>query len=98
VRLLARAMRRLRRAFLPDLLDECRALLAQDALHAADCVSLPVEEMADAAQQVDVVRPIVAPATAALHRLDLVETRFPESQNVLRQIELVGDLADGAKR
>ena len=42
-------MRRLRRAFLPDDLNEFRALLAQDALHAADGVALAVQEMADAA-------------------------------------------------
>ncbi|MNT85469.1 hypothetical protein D3C72_2256420 [compost metagenome] len=53
--------------------------------------------MPDALQQVDILGPIVAPAAAALHRLDLLEARFPETQHVLWQIEIVGDLADGAK-
>jgi hypothetical protein len=53
--------------------------------------------MADAAQQVDVVGTIVAPAAAALQRSDLGETRFPEAQDVLRQVEVVGDLADSAE-
>ena len=41
--------------------------------------------------------PVVAAAAAALHRLDLVETGFPEAQHMLRQIEIFCDLADGAE-
>ena len=48
-------------------------------------------------QQVDVVGPVVAPAAAALQRLDLGEAGLPEAQHVLRQVEVVGDLADGAE-
>ena len=73
------------------------ALLAQDALHAADGVALAVEQMADAAQQIDVVGPVIAPPAAALHRLDVAEAAFPETQHVLRQIEFVRHFADGAK-
>ena len=36
-------------------------------------------------------------AAAPLHRLDLDEARLPETQHVLRDVELVGDLADGTK-
>jgi hypothetical protein len=53
--------------------------------------------VADAAQQIDVVRAIVTPAAAALQRADLRETGFPETQDMLRQIEVVRDLADRAK-
>src|SRR5579883_1710800 len=93
----AMADRRLGRAFLPNRLHEARPLLAQDALHTADRIALAVEQMADAAQEIDVVGPVIAPAAAALHRADLRESAFPETQDVLRDIEVVGDLADGAK-
>src|SRR5690606_28163966 len=52
------------RAFLPDRLHEIHALLAQDALHAANGIALAVKEMTDAAQEVDVVGPIVAASAA----------------------------------
>ena len=90
-------MGRLRRAFLPDGLHEPDALLAQDSLHAADGVALAVKQMADAAQQIDVVGPVIAPAAAALHRLDVAKARLPEAQHVLGQIELVRRFTDGAK-
>ena len=81
----------------PDCGDEARALIAQNALHTADRVTLPVEKLLDAAQQLDIVGTIVAPAAAALHRADLREARFPEAQHMLRQFEIAGDLADSAK-
>ena len=87
--------RRLRAPALPDVLHELDAVILQDPLRTADRVALAVEQMADAAQQIDVVGPVVAPAAAALHRLDLLEARFPEAQHVLRQVEIVRDFADG---
>ena len=93
----AGAMWRLWRAFLPNHSDEFSALLAQDALHAADGVALAVQEMANAAQKIDVVGTIIAPPAAALHRLDVAETAFPKSQHVLRQIEFVCHFTDAAK-
>src|SRR5581483_1126324 len=72
-------------------------LLAQNALHAPDRVTLAVEEMANAAQQIDVVTPVITPAAAALHRLDLRKPAFPEPQHVLRHVDLFGDFADGAE-
>ena len=95
--ILARAMRRLHRALGPDLLDEFDALLAQDALHAADRVALAVQQMLDAAQQLGVFRTVIPPSAAALHRFDLAEARLPEPQNVLRQVEFVRDFADGTE-
>src|SRR5262245_15689468 len=53
--------------------------------------------MADAAQQVDVVGAVVAPAAAALHRPDLAEPALPEPQHVLGDVELVRHFADGAE-
>ena len=79
---------------LPDVLHELDAVILQDALRAADRVALAVEQMADAAQQIDVVGPVIAAAAAALHRLDLLEAGFPEAQHVLRQVEIVRDFAD----
>src|SRR5512139_1854622 len=90
-------MRRLRRAFLPYHLHELRALLAQDSLHAEDRVALAVQQMANPAQQIDVVRAVVAASATALHRFDLVKSAFPEAQHMLRQIEIVRDFTDGAK-
>ena len=73
------------------------ALLAQDALDAADGIALAVEEMADAAQEADVVGTIVAPSAAALERLDLAEAALPEAQHMLRNVELVRHFADGTE-
>src|SRR6185437_2184520 len=66
-------------------------------LHALDGVALVVEHVADALDQLDILRPVVAAAAATLHRLDLGEAGFPEAQHVLRQIEVFGYLADGAE-
>src|SRR5207302_4150603 len=62
-----------------------------------DGVALVVEHVADALDQFDILRPIVTTPAAALHRLDLGETRFPEAQHMLRQIEILSDLADSTK-
>ena len=77
--------------------DKADALLLQDALQPADGVALVVQQVLDAAQKVDVVRAIVAPATAPLQRLYFAKAGLPETQHVLRQVEIVGDLADGAE-
>ena len=59
------------------------ALLAQDLLHALDGVALGVQQMADAAQQRQILGAIVAAPAAALHRPDLRKPAFPEAQDVL---------------
>jgi hypothetical protein len=69
----------------------------QDPLHAADRIALAIQEAADALEQVDVVRAIVAAAAATLHRLDLREPRLPEAQHMLGDVELVSYLADGTE-
>src|SRR6202023_1187457 len=89
---------RLRCPRLPDVLHEPLALLFQDALDAADGVALGIEQVPNAAQQVHVLRTIIAPATAALHWSDLVETAFPEPQHVLRNLKLSRAFADRAER
>src|SRR3954454_15104886 len=86
--------RRLHGARLPDTLNEFDAVILEDALRAADRIALAVEQVLDAAQKVDVVRAIIAAAAAALQRLDLLEAGFPESQHVLRQVEIPCDLTD----
>ena len=74
-----------------------RALLAQQLLHPFDRVAFAVEKLLDRAQEFDVVGPIVAPAAAALERLDLRKSCFPEAQHVLRQLHVFGDFADRAE-
>ena len=74
------------------------AVFLEDALHPADGVALAVQQAADAPEQVDIIGAVVAPAAAALHRLDLGEPRLPEPQDVLGNVEIVGDLADGSER
>ena len=76
---------------------ELVAVLAQEFLHAFNGVTLVVEHMPDALDQFHVLRPVIAAATAALHRLDLGETRFPEAQHVLRQVKVFGNLGNGAE-
>src|SRR5205809_215873 len=60
------AARGLRGSGLPDVLDELDAVILEDALRAPDRVTLAVQEMTDAAQEIDIVRPVVAAAAAAL--------------------------------
>src|SRR4051794_17548433 len=81
-----------------DALHRLDAVLFQDPLHAADGVALAVQQAADALEQIDVVGAVIAPPAAALHRLDLGEPRLPKTQNVLWDIEIVSDLADGTER
>src|SRR5438093_3492182 len=88
----------LRRAAAPYCLNELDPLVPENALHAANGIALAVEQVTNPTQQIDVVGPIIAPAAAAFHRLDLGEPGLPETQHVLRQVEFVGDFADGAER
>src|SRR6185503_19920470 len=86
--------RGLRGARFPDALHELDAVVLEDPLRTADRIALAVEQMADAAQEVDIVGAVIAPAAAALQRPDLLEAGFPESQHVLRQVEIVRDFTD----
>lgn len=79
---LGRGRRRLRRLVVrpwtygtaaADRLDMARPLLLEDALQALDRITLAVEQPADALQQGDVIGAVIAPAAAALERLDLVK-------------------------
>jgi hypothetical protein len=73
-------------------------VLAEDLLHAANGVAVAIKQEADAAQEGHVLGPVIAPASAALHGLELRELALPEAQDVLRDRKLFGNLADGAKR
>src|SRR5215813_2444137 len=90
-------LRRLRRARMPDRLDELESLILENALHTADRVALAIEQVPDPAQEVDVIGTVVAPPTAALHRLDFAEPTFPEPQHMLRHIKIGRYLADGTE-
>ena len=73
------------------------AFLAQDALDAADRIAFAIEERADAFEKIDIAGPVIAPPAAALQRLDLGKTRFPEAQHVLREVQVFRNLADRPK-
>src|SRR4029450_7653748 len=92
--LLAGLPRRLRRTGLPDVLHEMHPLLPQETLNAADGIALAIKEMADSAQEIEVLRPVIAAPTAALHRPDLMEAAFPEPQAVVRKLEFLRHFAD----
>jgi hypothetical protein len=79
------------------LLDVVDALLAEDLLHTLDGVTLGVKQMPNTAQKLHIFRAIVTAPTAPLHGTDLREACFPESQNMLLDIELISNLADGSK-
>src|SRR5262249_37639575 len=74
--------------------DELDTVILEDPLRAADRVALAIEEVLDAAQKIDVIGPVVAPAAATFQRLDLLKPRLPEAQDVLRQVQIVRDFAD----
>src|SRR3974377_159407 len=71
--LLDEAARWLRRAGLPHAAHKPLALLAQDALDASNRVTFAIEEMTNAAQEIDVLGAVIAPAPSPLHRPDLME-------------------------
>src|SRR5437773_6186087 len=78
-----------------DALLQCA--FAHQPLHTLDRIPLVIEQAANLAQQFHVLRPIIAPPAAPLQRPDLGELGFPETQDMLGNLELVGHLADGAK-
>ncbi len=78
----------------PDGLHRLDALLLEDALHALDRVALPVEQRLQPHDERDVVGAVVAPSAAALQRLDLREAGLPETEHMVRQVEILRHLAD----
>src|SRR5262245_6640228 len=80
---------------MPNVLDETHPLLSQETLDATDRVSLAIEKMANAAQEIEIVRSVVTATAAAFHRPDLAETTFPEAQYVLWNFQLLRHFADG---
>src|SRR5262245_65024306 len=73
------------------------AMVPKNALDAANGIAFAIEQLADAVRQIDVIGPVIAPPAAALHRPDLGEASLPEPQDMLRHVEPIGHLADGAK-
>ncbi len=70
------------------------ALLFQDLLDPFDGVSFIVKQMTDTLEQIDIVWAIIAAATASFHGLYLRKAGFPKAQNMLRQVEILRDLAN----
>jgi hypothetical protein len=85
-------LQRLDRPTLANADDVAKALVLEDALHALDGETLVVEQVPDTLQEHHVLGPVVAPAATPLQRLDRRKARFPETQHVLGQVELVGRL------
>ena len=90
-----------RRVFLDP--PPCSFLVPRDAglpeqlLDPAYRVSLLIQELSDLPQQLNVLRPIITAAASAFQRFDLTETGFPETEDMLRQVEVIGDLANGTE-
>ncbi len=61
---------------------------------AGDGESFFVKQLLDAQHAFDVLAPIHALAGAALHRLELRELGFPETQHVGRQMAQTGNFSD----
>ena len=59
-------------------------LFLEDALNALDGKALIVEQMTYALEELNVIGPIKATTATPLKRLDLRETRFPETQHKQR--------------
>ena len=57
--------------------------VAQHLLHAANRIAFLIEQAVDAADELDVGRPIVTAVARALHRAKLRKARFPIAQDVL---------------
>src|SRR5262245_20197323 len=82
----------------PKVHDETRSVLAQDLLYAPNGVAIVVEQEPDAAQKRHVLGTVVPPAPAPLHRLEVREFGLPAAQDMLWDLKLVSNLADGSKR
>src|SRR6266436_7263832 len=85
----------LRSVRMPDILHEAHPLLPEETLDAPDRVTLTIQKMANAAQEIEIVRPVIAATAATLHRPDLAEATFPEPQYMLRNLKLLRHFADG---
>ena len=83
-RILVRLQHRLRRTRLPHRLNEALPLLAQDALHAADRIAGPMQQMLDAAHEIDIIRTIEAAPAATFQGFDLRKALLPKAQHMLR--------------
>jgi hypothetical protein len=73
------------------------ALLAQHPLDAAHGHAPVMQQNLDPAHEFHVRRPVIASPTGALHRADLGEFRFPETQHMSRHAKPVGDLTYGTE-
>lgn len=71
--------------------------LTQQFLNTLDSVTIDIEKVSDAPQKLHIIGAVITPPATTLHRPDLREFRFPEPQDMLRQIKLIGHLADSTK-
>ena len=70
------------------------SFVAQQHLYAAHGIAFLVEQAVDSTRELDVSRTVIAPVPGALHRLQLGELRFPVTQDVLSDAQLLRQFAD----
>jgi hypothetical protein len=75
----------------------CAPLPFEQFLRTLNRIALIIEKASDAPEQIDVLGPVVASTAAAFEGAHLGELAFPEPKDVLGDIKIVGDFADGAK-
>jgi hypothetical protein len=74
------------------------ALTFEEFLRALDRVAFIIEKASDASKEVDILGTVVAPAATALEGTHLRKLAFPKAEDMLGDVEIVGDLAYRSKR
>ncbi|CUX23696.1 hypothetical protein AGR3A_Cc270017 [Agrobacterium tomkonis CFBP 6623] len=77
---------------------ETVAIGFQQLLHALDGVTMVIKKVTNAFEEIDIIRTVITAAPAPFHRLDLRKACFPETQHVLRQVQLIRHFTDRPKR
>src|SRR5215469_12816613 len=73
----------LRRSGFPYRLDKPDAFVLENPLDATDRVAFAIEQMTNPPEQVDIIGPVVTPATTAFHRPDVRKPGLPKPQHML---------------
>jgi hypothetical protein len=74
-----------------------RTMFAQQRLDVLDRHALIMQQHLDAAQEVHVSGPIIPSPACTLHRFDLGELAFPETQNMRLDPQPFRDFTNGAE-
>ncbi len=68
--------------------NELRIVFAEKSLNTLDGITLIIKQVANAFEQFNIKRTIIATTTASLHRFYLGKACFPKTQHMLRKIEI----------